>query len=294
KRGALSDEAYVREVLGDMADAQNIVVINDEAHHAWRVLPKSALKELSKDEIEKATKWIGGLDRIHKARKILTCFDLTATPFVPTGKKSTQETLYDWIVSDFGLNDAIESGLVKTPRVVIRDDGRYGPDYKLRLYHIYADRDVKSDISRKAEEHLPLPDLVVNGYYLLGKDWLETVARWKKENFPTPPVMITVANRTETAARVHYALTHGKVRIPELSAADKILHIDSKVLEKAEERDEAPEIEAGDAENHEDDGEAEETPSLKLSKKGRAEQLRQVVDTVGQTGRPGEQIQAVI
>src|SRR5229473_1689655 len=37
KRGALSDEAYVREVLGDMATAQNIVVINDEAHHAWRV-----------------------------------------------------------------------------------------------------------------------------------------------------------------------------------------------------------------------------------------------------------------
>ena len=37
KRGAKSDEAYVREVLGDMASAHNILVINDEAHHAWRV-----------------------------------------------------------------------------------------------------------------------------------------------------------------------------------------------------------------------------------------------------------------
>ena len=37
KRGAKSDEAYVRDVLGDMASAQNILVINDEAHHAWRV-----------------------------------------------------------------------------------------------------------------------------------------------------------------------------------------------------------------------------------------------------------------
>src|SRR5208282_5986187 len=119
KRGALSDEAYVREVLGDMATAQNILVINDEAHHAWRVPPKLAAKDISKEELEKATKWIGGLDRIHKARGILMCFDLTATPFAPTGKKSTQETLYGWIVSDFGLNDAIESGLVKTPRVVI-------------------------------------------------------------------------------------------------------------------------------------------------------------------------------
>ena len=40
KRGPKSDEAYVREVLGEMASAQRIVVINDEAHHAWRVPPK--------------------------------------------------------------------------------------------------------------------------------------------------------------------------------------------------------------------------------------------------------------
>ena len=33
KRGAKSDEAYVREVLGDMANARNVLVINDEAHH---------------------------------------------------------------------------------------------------------------------------------------------------------------------------------------------------------------------------------------------------------------------
>ena len=293
KRGALSDEAYVRGVLGDMASAQNIVVINDEAHHAWRVPPKS-VKGVSKEEIEKATKWIGGLDRIHKARGILNCFDLTATPFAPTGKRSTQETLFDWIVSDFGLNDAIESGLVKTPRVVIRDDGKYSKDYKSRLYHIYADPEVKEDINRKAEEHEPLPDLVVNGYYLLGKDWLETEAGWKEKGALTPPVMITVANRVETAARVNYALTHGKIRIPELSVADRILHIDSKVLDAAEERDEAPEIEsnAADADNGEDA--EEETPRKKLSKKDRAEQLRQTVDSVGQMGKPGEKIQAVI
>ena len=37
KRGAKSDEAYAREVLGEMASARNFIVINDEAHHAWRV-----------------------------------------------------------------------------------------------------------------------------------------------------------------------------------------------------------------------------------------------------------------
>jgi type III restriction enzyme len=56
KRGALSDEAYVREVLEDMATAQNILVINDEAHHAWRVPPKSTIKGLTKEEIDEATK----------------------------------------------------------------------------------------------------------------------------------------------------------------------------------------------------------------------------------------------
>ena len=78
----------MREVLGEMASAQNILVINDEAHHAWRVPPKSRIAGVSKDELDEATKWIGGLDRIHNARGILTCFDLTATPFAPTGKKS--------------------------------------------------------------------------------------------------------------------------------------------------------------------------------------------------------------
>ena len=162
-----------------MAAARNILVINDEAHHAWRVPTESKVKGLSKADIEEATKWIGSLDRIHRARGVLACHDFSATPFVPSGRQSSEEALFEWIVSDFGLNDAIESGLVKTPRVVIRDDGQYGADYKSRLYHIYNDPDVKDDLNRKAEEQEPLPDLVTNGYYLLGKDWLETAKKWR-------------------------------------------------------------------------------------------------------------------
>ncbi len=127
--------------------------------------------------------------------------------------------MFDWIVSDFGLNDAIESGLVKTPRVVVRDDGRLTADYKSRLYHIYNDPEVKDDLNRKAEPQEPLPDLVTNGYYLLGKDWLETANEWQAAGHKTPPVMITVANRTETAARVKYAFDRGKIRIDELCTA---------------------------------------------------------------------------
>jgi type III restriction enzyme len=50
KRGAKSDEAYVREVLGDMARARNILVINDEAHHAWRKNPEIKAKLTKEDK----------------------------------------------------------------------------------------------------------------------------------------------------------------------------------------------------------------------------------------------------
>ena len=288
KRGAKSNEAYVREVLGEMANARNIVVINDEAHHAWRIPAESKVKGLKKEDIEEATKWVGGLDRIHQARGILNCYDFSATPFAPSGKKSSEEALFNWIVSDFGLNDAIESGLVKTPRVVIRDDGRLTPGYKSRLYHIYNDPEVKDDINRKAEEHEPLPDLIVNGYYLLGKDWLEAVKSWNERGFQTPPVMISVANRTETAARIKYAFEHKKIRIDELSVPEKTIHIDSKVLDKAESKEEPISFDSAK------DGEENDESTRKLSKKDSAELLRQTVDTVGQVGKPGEQIQNVI
>ncbi len=292
KKGPESDEAFTRRVLEEMANARQFIVINDEAHHAWRVPPKSTIKGVSKDDIEEATQWVGGLDRLHKTRGILTCFDLSATPFAPTGKQSSEETLFGWIVSDFGLNDAIESGLVKTPRVVVRDDGV--PDaktYKSKLYHLYMDPDVKEDLNRKAEAHEPLPNLVNNAYYLLGKDWLETAKRWTFAGSPTPPVMITVANRTETAARVHYALTHGKIHIDELADPEKILHIDSKVLEKAEAREESPDAPPA---SEDDAGEEVEAPAKKLSKKDQAELLRQTVDTVGQVGKAGERVHKVI
>jgi type III restriction enzyme len=306
KRGAKSDEAYVRDVLEEMASAQSIVVINDEAHHAWRVPPKSRIAGVSKEELNEATKWVGGLDRIQRARGILTCFDLTATPFAPTGKKSGQETLFSWIASDFGLNDAIESGLVKTPRVVVRDDGKLRSDYKSRFYHIYSDPDVKTDVNRKAEPQVPLPGLVVNGYYFLGKDWLETARAWKKAKQLTPPVMITVANITHTAARVEYAFTHKRINIDELCDPERILHIDSHVLKQAEEEDEPVQLGLKAAQPTEDNSDQPDNdeangtesngdaPRKKLSKKEQAEFLRRQVDTVGMKGEPGEKIQSVI
>jgi type III restriction enzyme len=288
KRGAKSDEAYARSVLGEMSVSRNILVINDEAHHAWRKNPEVKAKgKEAKVAEEEATIWISGLDRIHKSRGILACYDFSATPFAPSGKKNDEEALFDWIVSDFGLNDGIEAGLVKTPRVVVRDDGT--PDainYRSRLYHIYADETVKDDINRSAEPEEPLPDLLANGYYLLGKDWLEAFKEWETLGNIVPPVMITVANRTETAARIKYAFDHKRIPVDELCESDFIIHIDSKTMDAAEGT--APE------DVPQDDDDNEDTGTRKLSKKDAAAILRDTVDTVGQKGKRGEQIRNVI
>jgi type III restriction enzyme len=292
QRMEISGEAYVRNTLGEMSKARNIIVLNDEAHHAWRTNTEATGKYKrtgsEKDSAEEATIWVGGLDKIHEQRGILKCFDLSATPFTPSGKKSGEDALFTWIVSDFGLNDAIESGLVKTPRVVVRDDSERTKELKSRLYHIYADDEVKDDINRKADETEPLPDLLINAYYLLGEDWQETKNEWEEAGHKVPPVMITVANRTETSSRIKYAFDHNQILIPDLCNPDKTLQIDSRVLENAEAETEAVEIVV------QSDEDASDVNTPKLSKKQQAELLRQTVDTVGKEGEPGEQIQNVI
>ncbi len=299
KRGVKSDEAYTREVLGEMANARNLLVINDEAHHAWRVNWEAEGKYLRsrdmKDSAVEATVWIGGLDRLQRSRGILTCYDFSATPFTPSGKKSSEEALFGWIVSDFGLNDAIESGLVKTPRVVVRDDALpNAKTYKSRLYHIYNDPDVKDDLNQKAAPpETPLPDLVLNAYYLLGYDWREWKHKCEEQGQPTPPVMITVCNRTETAARVKHAFNSRRIHIDELCDPERILHIDSKVLDQAEAKEEpvAPLNEAGENGQADED---EAPTERKLTKDQQEELVRQQVATVGKVGGPGERFQNII
>ena len=302
KKGRESDEAFTRRVLGKLAVHKDIIVINDEAHHAYRKPPEVKISKKAAAEqgidLDEATRWIEGLDRIHKTRRIQRCFDLSATPFAPTGKKSTDTALFDWIVSDFGLNDAIEAGLVKTPRVVVRDDAV--PDAKTlrsKLYHIYRDPSVSEDLNRaKAEPHEALPKLVQDAYTLLGADWRETRARWQEAGHHSPPVMLTVCNRTETAARIENYFNKGDAHWPELHAPQRTLRVDSKVLEKAE---------IGEAAASDKDYEARlkgiidaadlpETRRQQFLALKKEELLREIVDNVGKRGAAGQDLQNVI
>ncbi len=260
KRGELSNTAYARKVLGDMAGAKNIIVINDEAHHAWR--QAAGKVDVDKEDIKEATVWMQGLDRIHATCSIMHCHDFSATPFIPGGKQA-EENLYKWIVSDFGLEDAIESGLVKIPRVVVKDDALADPQtYKSKFFHIYRNEDVTNNLNRKgAKETDSLPDLVRQAYIHLGEDWERARKKWSTEGAKTPPVTISVVNRIETAARIEYQTKKKYIAEGVFSNPEKILRVDSKTLEK--------EGKAGD-------------------------ELREKLNSVGKEGEKGADIQHVI
>ncbi|MFG6581307.1 BPTD_3080 family restriction endonuclease [Sulfitobacter sp. 1A13191] len=302
KKGKESDEAFTRRVLGKLAGHKDIIVLNDEAHHAYRKPPEVKISKKQAEEqgidLDEATRWIEGLDRIHKTRRIQRCFDLSATPFAPTGKASTDTALFDWIISDFGLNDAIEAGLVKTPRVVVRDDAL--PDSRTlqsKLYHIYRDKSVSEDLNRaKAEPHEALPKLVQDAYTLLGADWRETAKDWAEAGHHSPPVMLTVCNRTETAARIEHYFNQGDAHWPELQAANRTLRVDSKVLDKAEIGEAATSDKAYD-QRLQDIVEASDIPETRkrqLSGLRKEELLREIIDNVGKRGQAGQDLQNVI
>ena len=301
KKGKESDEAYTKRVLGKLADCRDLIVLNDEAHHAYR---KPADVKISKKEAEnlgidldEATRWIEGLDRIHKTRRIQRCFDLSATPFAPTGRANTEAGLFEWIVSDFGLNDAIEAGLVKTPRVVIRDDALPNAQtMRSRLYHIYREDEVAQDFNRKAEPHEALPKLVQDAYTLLGADWRATLNDWNAAGHTSPPVMLTVCNRTETAARIEHYFRSGDAHWPELHAPAKTLRVDSKVLEKAEVGDTAGADKDYEAALHAivDAAGIPDIRKERLRGMKKEELLREIVDNVGKRGSAGQDLQKVI
>ena len=79
---------------------------------------------------------------------IKAVYDLSATPFFLRGSGYAEGTLFPWVVSDFSLIDAIESGIVKVPRVPVADDSMTGeqPTYRDLWLRI------RDDLPRKGRE----------------------------------------------------------------------------------------------------------------------------------------------
>ena len=91
-----------------------------------------------REEVEEATVWVNGLDHAStSAVGIRCCVDLSATPFYIGGSGQVEGSPFPWLVSDFGLVDAIESGIVKIPRLPVSDTtGRPEPEYFRLWEHV--------------------------------------------------------------------------------------------------------------------------------------------------------------
>ena len=126
-----SDTSLINRVLGrEVGGKQNILVMNDEAHHAYRIRREEPDEdqgelfgedEAAEEFFKEATVWIDGLDRIHKLRGINFCLDLSATPYYLGRVGQDTNRPFPWVVSDFGLIDSIESGLTKIPQLAVRN-----------------------------------------------------------------------------------------------------------------------------------------------------------------------------
>ena len=283
QRGVESDSAFCRRTLRELGEKENVLVINDEAHHAYRpaqlieqyrqVKLVAEEKERLEEEIEEATVWVGALDRINKARGINFCADFSATPFFIKGTGRLEGSPFPWIVSEFSLVDAIESGITKIPRVPVDDNSGQPIPMYFRIWQWVMERLPWADRAKAARK--PNPEAVLRqaegALATLGSEWKKTFENFKNSGSPVPPVMIIVCNNTDLSEVVHTHIAKGNI-FPELQNTENnevTLRIDSKLLREAESKIDVTKVDAG-------------------------EYLRQKINTIGKTGELGEQIRCVV
>lgn len=237
----------MRRVLGGWRD---LVILNDEAHHVY------GEKKTKKGEDAEYLKWSRILERIRQAARISLVVDLSATPWYGSGSAKPEGTLFEWLVSDFSVYDAFESGLVKVVRLPDPDD--QGSQY-LDLWSMVQG-------ARSKEEYLSQCKGAIASIY---SSWSEDYDDWSRmlpELRPGPsPVILVVADKAE---RAQWLFEHLSRDYPLLQnpAADNPLkwptiRIDSKVFD---------------------------------AEKGNEAVLREIVNTVGKKGKAGEPVRCIV
>ncbi len=215
RRYVESDAAIVKRVIGrETGGKGNILVFNDEAHHAYRIRreeEEASDSELFDDEDEEeieenffkeATVWVEGLDRIHSQRGINFCVDLSATPYYLGRVGQRANRTFPWVVSDFGLVDSIESGLVKIPQLAVRDStGAEIPGY-FNIWRYIVERLTSAE--KGGSKGSPKPEAILKWantpITMLGAYWDELRLEWEKhKDDPRPPVFILVCKTTKIA-----------------------------------------------------------------------------------------------
>jgi type III restriction enzyme len=210
-----SDTSVLNRVLGRAGGKQNILVMNDEAHHAYRIRrdgPDEDEEDVYGEDEEaeefykEATVWVEGLDRIHRHRGINFCIDLSATPYFLGRAGPLSNRPFPWVVSDFSLTDAIESGLVKIPQLAVRDpSGSEIPGY-FNLWK-WIQQNLTTAEKGGARGSVK-PEAILKWAYtpiaMLGGLWEEMRAEWERAGHdPRPPVFIIVCKNTRIAKVIY-------------------------------------------------------------------------------------------
>lgn len=248
-----SDAKLMQRLLGrDVGGKQNILVLNDEAHHAYRIRQEEGdhltdegdlLDEERSDELRyESTVWIDGLDRIHQHRGINFCVDLSATPYYLERAGKDTNRVFPWVVSDFGLTDAIESGLVKIPQLAHSD-----PTGEQQAAYFNIWRWIMGKLTRAERGgRRAQPDVNAILKYaehpirLLALAWERERQEWAQSDERRTPVFIVVCKDTKLAGVIFEWLANGEapVGIPpadieELRNGDSstvTIRVDSKVV----------------------------------------------------------------
>ena len=325
----------IRRVLGKFKKDSRLLILNDEAHHCY--LPKSAGRTEDNEEADenaRAAIWFTGLKEISRRYKLQQVYDLSATPYYLQGSGYNAYDLFPWVVSDFGLIEAIENGLVKIPFLPESDNTQEISQAKLRDIYSY----VKDELPRKGQrrkkseasaegatlkESPPkLPALIkgaLDQFYNHYKNYYDGQRKQNEEKrtlFSAPPVFIIVCNNTSVSKEVYkyiagyeYEDDDGKLN-PVPGVKDLFSNYDP-VTRKPLKRPPTLLIDSDALENSEqinDDFKkifASEIGEFKrdyarVHGHGSAEQitdaqiLREVVNTVGKQGKLGAHIRCVV
>lgn len=330
-----------RRVCRELGNKKNIVVINDEAHHCYRRKPDSANsngnsgEKLTGDERreaeqreEEARIWISGLEAVKAKIGAKVVYDLSATPFFLKGSGFSEGTLFPWVVSDFSLIDAIESGIVKVPRVPVSDDSMVGdqPTYRDLWLRVRDELPKKGRKTQDLSGEPKLPVALEGALQSLYSNYEKYYRQWEqnlqgRQQGLTPPVFIVVCNNTNVSKLVFDYIAGWEktspLSLPEASGLKSVLVpgklplfsnvasgqwaprpstilIDSHQLESGEAMsDEFKKIAAREIEEFKHEYRAR-FPGRDVENLTDEDLLREVMNTVGKPGRLGEQVKCVV
>jgi type III restriction enzyme len=279
---------------------------------------------------EAARLWINGIEALQRVAKVpVPVYDLSATPFYLRGSGETEGTLFPWVVSDFSLIDAIECGIVKVPRVPVQDvPGEDEPIYRHVYRYIQEHGDVKlprAGRGNKTDDLDPerLPSQLTGALQALYGHYAKVFEEWREGGGATPPVFIVVCNNTATSKLVFDWVAGYQKPVTGADGAEQKLWVPGKLPLFSNVEDRGPadrkmldrpvtllidsqELESGDPLSSDfrklagPEIDAFKSDLRQRGKHAEAEALtdsdllREVMNTVGQVGRLGEQIRCVV